>query len=882
MSELPEEVAEKAESVDAEGPFSFASDDQPLPAVDLNLQADEALLIQDISIAPAKMSLSGRTVLDIVVPEDRPQLRKVAEKVLADGGIERLRVRIDMGDSPYAMLGVAKLTGECPLGISALFLSNDDYLFGPDVDEAALYRELFERLPISVYFKGADTALLRANTNMVRSLGFTHPRDVLGMSDDEIAAHHDNNVSAEPEHTDQFVLDTGVPVVGVTQVETYEDGSSKVVHVSRFPIRNRDGQIVGTMGFSHDVTQSTRVVEALARSEQRYALAAKASRDGIWDYSIENDVFEFSPRMRELLGLPVTADTMSGNDVFETAPHNERAKIWNACLSLIEQTTEYFEELIGLELENGEKRWLEIVGTALVVDGEVVRLVGSAADVTDDREREARLSYMARHDPLTSLANRRLILEKVNEALENKSPAVLLSLDLDDFKVINDSLGHQAGDEVLHEVARRLSEVAGPDHLLGRLGGDEFALLVTGDDVERGEELAESMLNHVRKEVQVSGLDLYTTVSIGLVTLDDTYFDANQVFRDADIALYEAKKNGRARWEVFHKGLRSAADDELDRQVVVRRAVQKNAFFLVYQPIFDSRTRQVTGVEALLRLTQENGLVETPAAFLPYLEQTELILEVGEWVIDESLKTLAMWRAESLVGDEFRMALNVSRKQFTGDRLAETILAAVKRHGLAGSNVVIEVTETAVADGDSTIVPTLERLRENDIKVALDDFGTGQSSLAVLHDLPVDILKIDKSFTNRIDSDNEEPVTRAALWLAKSMGLVTVAEGVENESQHEWLIKQGCDMVQGYLLARPVRSDDLAPLLRDVPEVSELELDEKSEPADLWDFGDEEAREAAWKALHDRPSDLKMLADFRGGLAAVAKRKRAESDSVDK
>lgn len=880
MSQLPEEAVDPTDSPDEEGPFSFASDEHPLPAVDIDLQADEALLIHRISIAPPNLSLSGRTVLDVVVPDDRPQLREVAEKVLAVGGMERLRVRIDMGDSPYAMLGIAKLTGECPLGISALFLNDNESIFGPDVDEASLYRELFERLPISVYFKDADTSLLRANTNMVRSLGFTHPRDVLGMSDDEIVEHHDGSVGAQPEQSDQRVIDTGVPVVGVTQVESYEDGSTKVVHVSRFPIRDRGGKIVGTMGFSHDVTQSTRVVEALARSEQRYALAAKASRDGIWDYSIEKDLFEFSPRMRELLGLPVTADTMPGQDVFESAPHSERARIWNACLSLIDQSSESFEELICIELEGGEKRWLEIVGTALVVDGEVVRLVGSAADVTDDREREARLSYMARHDPLTSLANRRLVLEKVNEALESDSPAVLLSLDLDDFKVINDSLGHQAGDEVLHEIARRLSEVAGPDHLLGRLGGDEFALLITGEDVVLVEDIAESMIKHVRKEVKVSGLDLYTTVSIGVVALDDTYFDANQVFRDADIALYEAKKNGRARYEVFHKGLRSAADDELDRQVVVRRAVQKNAFFLVYQPIFDSTTRQVTGVEALLRLTQENGLVETPAAFLPYLEQTELILEVGEWVIDESLKTLAMWRAESLVGDEFRMALNVSRKQFTGDRLAQTILGAVKRHGLAGSNVVIEVTETAVADGDSTIVPTLELLRANDIKVALDDFGTGQSSLAVLHDLPVDILKIDKSFTNRIDSDNEEPVIRAALWLAKSMGLVTVAEGVENESQHEWLIKQGCDMVQGYLLARPVCSEDLAPLLRAVPVVSEQDAGVKAEPADLWDFGDEEAREAAWTALHERPNELKMLEDFRGGLAAVAKRKRAERNSA--
>ena len=851
--------------------FSFASDEHSTPAVDLNLQADEALLIQRISIAPPNSEWEGRSLLDLVVSEDRPRLREAAEKVLSGGGLERMRVRIDLGDTPYALIGIAKLAGSCPLGVSGIFLEDGEYLFGFDVDEAALYRELFERLPISVYFKDANAAFVRANTNMVRSLGLTHPRDVLGLSDAQIAEHSENYLGEQPEETDQHVIDSGIPVVGVTQVELFADGSSKVVHVSRFPIRDRSGQIVGTMGFSHDVTQSTRVVEALARSEQRYALAAKASRDGIWDYSIETRSFELSPRMSELLGLGTTTDSISSEELFSGFDSEQARRFWDACKGLIDQTSESFEELVRLDSPVEGHRWLEFVCTALIVDGEVVRLIGSAADVTDDREREAHLSHLARHDPLTSLANRRLVLEKVNEALESDSPAVLLSFDLDDFKVINDSLGHQAGDEVLREIASRLCEVAGSEHLLGRLGGDEFALLVTGEEVVLAEAIAAEIIENVRREIHISGLDLYTTVSIGLVELTDSYSDANQVFRDADIALYEAKSKGRARYEVFHRGLRSAADDELNKQLFVRRAVQRNSFFLVYQPIFDSETHQITGVEALLRLTQEDGTVETPAAFLPYLEQTELILEVGEWVIDESLKTLAIWREQDLVGDEFRMALNVSRKQFTGDRLAPSILDAIDRHGLAGSNVVVEVTETAVADGDAKIAPTLEFLRSKGIKVALDDFGTGQSSLAVLHDLPVDILKIDKSFTNRIDSGNEEPVTRAALWLAKSMGLVTVAEGVESESQHEWLIKQGCDMVQGYLLAMPVRAEHFALLLAEAPRRVEVE----TQTEDSWSFGDEEAREAALQALHRREESLKTLANLRGGLAAVAEKRRA-------
>ncbi len=868
MSAIPEgdpEASSTPADKDGDLGFSFASDELARAAVDFDIQADEALLIQKVVTAPPSFPLTGRSVLDLVVPEDRQRLREVAEQVLVEGGIRRLRVRVDMGDKPYALLGVAQLAGETSLGISALFLADSESMYGADIDEAALYRELFERLPISVYFKDREARIVRANTNLVRSYGFTHLRDIVGASDEDLFQDREQNAD---EHSDRAVLKSGMPIVGVTQVEPTTEGSNKVVHVSRYPIRGRDGQIVGTMGFSHDVTQSSRVVEALARSEQRYALATKASRDGIWDYSLESDSFELSPRMCELLGTAITTEPLSATEARAWIVPHDQDRLNRSFRDLITGDTEAVEELVCVKTAEGSNRWLELVGTALRVDGRAVRLIGSAADVTDDREREARLNHLARHDPLTSLANRRLILERLNEVLEQNRPAVLLSLDLDHFKVINDSLGHQAGDDVLRQIAERLSDVAGSDHLLGRLGGDEFALLINDGDIAVAEEIATQMIRHVRKELTVSGLDLFTTASIGLVAIDDTYTDANQAFRDADIALYRAKANGRSRYEIFRPELRVAADDELDRQVVVRRAVQNNDFFLMYQPIFDAVSRQVTGVEALLRLTPGNGETETPAAFLPYLEQTELIFEVGAWVIDEALRTLSSWRADNLVGDEFRMALNVSRKQFQGERLSALVLEAVERHGLPGSSVVIEVTETAVADGNTTIVPTLESLRRNGIKVALDDFGTGQSSLAVLHDLPVDILKIDKSFTNRIDSDREEPVIRAALWLAKSMGLVTVAEGVETESQHAWLIDMGCEMVQGYLFGKPVRSEDLGSLF----DRTRTHIQPAPELEDSWKFDDEEAREAAWNALHRRSAPRPTLAEWAQKINAAPNR----------
>ncbi len=832
--------------------FSFALGEGSLSALDLDLQADSALLVQNVMIAPNGSALAGRTILDLVVPADRAVMREAAEEVLVSGGITRVRLRLDLGDSPYVLFGLAKLSGGLPLGVSGLFLDEETSMYGSDIDESSLYRELFERLPISAYFRDQNSAILQANTNMIRDLGFSHPRDVIGKPSEELFDPSDVRFHAPG---DAEVRSSGMPMIGVTEVETLPDGSSKVVHVSRFPVRNRDGEIVGTMGFSHDVTQSARVVDALALSEQRYALAAEASRDGIWDYDVENQTYDASPRTCTLLGIPPTSDPISAYDLAPLFAERDLARINRAFKRVIDGVDDRVHELFSIEASDGKQSWVEIIGAAFTVDGRVTRIVGSAADVTEDRERESRLQYLARHDPLTGLANRRVLVQKVNEALRSEAASWLLSLDLDNFKVINDSLGHQAGDDVLCQIADRLRSVAGSEHLLGRLGGDEFAMLIRDRDRDAVEVLVADITEALREVLYVSGLDLYTTVSTGVVHLNETYVDANQAFRDADIALYSAKSHGKARHEIFEPELRAAADDELDRQVFVRRAVRNNAFFLMFQPIFDTNTRQLTGVEALLRLAQEDGTIETPTAFLPYLEQTELIMEVGEWVVEEALSTLAGWREHNLVGDNFRVALNVSRKQFQTERLATVVLDAVERHGLAGEDVVLEVTETAVAHEDSELAPTLEHLRSKGIKIALDDFGTGQSSLAVLHDLPVDILKIDKSFTSRINAENEEPVTRAALWLAKSMGLVTVAEGVETESQFEWLIDHGCEMVQGYLLGKPMMAAEIPQLFNRLQTVIQP-AEEEEQP---WDFDDEEAREAAWAALNARSTKKKSV-----------------------
>lgn len=789
-------------------PALSAAAPKPPTAFDLNIFCDDSFVVRRVGVEPFGLHCQGRSVLDTVVSADRRALREVVEATMQGGEVNRLHVRLNMGDAPHMLVGMTKLDDANGLGISGLFLVDEDRsMFGQHVDELSLYRDLIERLPVSIFFKDHDARFVGANPRLARTLGQRAVADVIGKTDEVL--HHPDEAELHKQ-SDAQIIESGRPIIGMVESQTRNDGTVEVMQTSKFPIRDRDGGIVGLMGFSHDVTEPTALVEALAQSEQRYALAARATRDGIWDYDLGRDEAVFSPRCCQLLDIPITADPVPWSQIATRLQDEHIGLISNAVRALRGNPNGVFTETVAVVLRDGSERWVEMVGTSLAVDGEVVRVIGSATDITDERHHTSRLEYLATHDPLTGLGNRRALIERIESTLEEGEEAGLMMLDLDYFKVINDSLGHQAGDEVLSEISARLQEVLQHKHTIVRLGGDEFAVLVTNRTRTQILRSATAIAQAIRERITVSGLDLFMTASIGVVYVDETHDKADQLLRDADIALYAAKGEGKSRVKVFEPLMRSAAQHALDQQMSIRKAVNNNDFLLRYQPIIDAKTRRIRGVEALLRLSPEGGPIKAPDEFLPYLEQTDLIVEVGEWVIESALAALSSWRAQNLVDDDFTVAINVSRKQFQTDRLGSYVLDALDRYGLVGKNVILEITETAVLHHDTSIVEILERLREHGIRIAIDDFGTGQSSLAVLYDLPVDILKIDKSFTDRIlQNAGDEPVISAAFYVARSMGLVTVAEGVEAEHQAEWLKSQECDLLQGYLFSQPISPDEL-------------------------------------------------------------------------
>lgn len=666
--------------------------------------------------------------------------------------------------------------------------------------ELEIVLTLLQRVPCLVFIKDVEHRFVFANEMMLRSFGLTSEDQVLGATDHDI---HPPELAAIYREMDDQIVATGQPIIDHEDRQMRLDGQVEVVRTTKLPIRDRSGAVVGTMGYSANLTEPTRLSEALIISEQRYALAAKATRDGIWDLHVRSNEVVLNPRAAHLLGMTVHDEPVDGDTILDALLPGHADRLRDAITRVIVEPTEELRLDVALDID-GEPRTVELIATAVVVDGRCVRVVGSAADITAERERERELFHQATHDDLTGLPNRRALMAQLAAGSGH-----LLYLDLDSFKTVNDSLGHHAGDELLIGVARRLTSLAEDAQLLtvGRFGGDEFAVLAPSSSSDQAALLATRIARLLSTPFRISGVDIYTTVSVGIVRFEATD-DPAGVLRDADIALYDAKAAGKARASVFRTEMRDAAAEALDLGMRIRKAVEHLDFELHYQPIVSADTHRITSVEALLRWAPPGRPLEAPSRFLPYLEETKLIAAVGRWVVDESCRQLADWRRRDPSMANVRMSINVSRVQFETGGLARTVFQAIDEHGLGPGDVIVEITETAIGSGTPELTEQLSELRRRGVLIAMDDFGVGQSSLAMLCDMPLDVLKIDRSFTRRILDRTGDPVIRSILDLARELGLETVAEGVEADEQAHWMTANGCVHLQGYLLGRPVPAGD--------------------------------------------------------------------------
>ena len=451
--------------------------------------------------------------------------------------------------------------------------------------------------------------------------------------------------------------------------------------------------------------------------------------------------------------------------------------------------------------------------------GQIIGTLGISRDITAQIQAERALAHQALHDPLTGLANRVALMDRLAQALvameRHHSRLAVLFIDLDNFKEINDSFGHDAGDLVLAEIGRRLTGIARRSDTVARLGGDEFVVLCPELDESSGpENIGGRIVYTIGVPYIDNGRNLSVTCSVGIAVTSDPATEPDRMIRDADVTMFEAKRAGRSRYHVSRSGHRAGAS-RITLRTELSRAIQNNELFLAYQPLFSLQTQVLVGAEALVRWRHPERGVLPPSGFIPFAEESGLIDSIGSFVLEEACGQLAQWSCQVGWPADFTVAVNVSGRELSGHVLRERVADTLRRHGVRPAQLCLEIAETALIQHVSEVQETLALLSATGVRVALDDFGTGYSTLGRLRQLSADTLKIDRSFVEHISrSYRDQQIVAAVIAMAHALGMTVIGEGIENSRQLSTLRLLGCDLGQGYFLAPPLTATALARRVR--------------------------------------------------------------------
>ena len=547
--------------------------------------------------------------------------------------------------------------------------------------------------------------------------------------------------------------------------------------------------------------------------EARYASLIKNASDVIMIADVDGRLRFASPAAERTFGMH--PDDLVSRNLLDLWGEADRERL-AAFLAEVAATRGRSIGPVEVTVGNGTRRsTLESVGSNLLDDPAIAGLALNFRDVSERKALEEQLRQLAFHDPLTLLANRSLFRNRVQHALaltqRSHQRLAVMFLDLDNFKNVNDSLGHDAGDRLLQAAAQRLVKSTRPSDTVARLGGDEFAILLEGINESTDVEcIAAAITRSFDEPLQLDGSDTHIAASIGIAfsQADD---DTEQLLRNADIAMYSAKAAGKARFVVFQPRMQEQLRERLRLEEDINRALERNEFFVEYQPVIDLTRRELLGVEALVRWNHpEQGLV-MPGAFITAAEESGQIVELGRWVLIEACRSVKAWRDSIVAGDGLRVAVNISGRHLQHADLVADVRSALEISGLEPENLVIELTESTIMHNTEVNLERFRELKSLGVRLAIDDFGMGYSSLSYLHRFPIDILKIDRSFVGRLTEQDDGPeLARAVVMLGETLGLETVAEGVEHEDQVAKLLELGCVAAQGFLFARSSSLADVA------------------------------------------------------------------------
>lgn len=558
---------------------------------------------------------------------------------------------------------------------------------------------------------------------------------------------------------------------------------------------------------------------ALRQSEERYRLAIEGANDGLWDWDILNDKAYISPEWQKKLGFACNEIQSHHSKWLERIHPEDRKMVRSNLQEHFAGKTLHYKSEYRVKDRDGVYIWILSRGKAKRnADGKPVRMAGSYTDISERKEALRKINKLAYYDQLTGLYNQLRFIQKLKAELKDVEATgetgAIMFIDLDNFKTINDTLGHAMGDKVLKKIAKKLSEAIDDTAILARFGGDEFILLQreasTGETII---ETAKKLMAFFKTPWQVENYEFYLTASMGITIYPNDGRDADELLKNVDTALYNAKELGKNSYRFFQKSMYEKAIKRADMEKSLRYGIEKNEFLLYYQPLIDAKTGDIVELEALVRwLHPQKGLI-SPLEFIPLAEEKGLIVPLGHWILEAACRQNVIWQQKGY--RHFNIAVNISPIQLQSIDFLESLEQVLKNTGLAPQYLTLEITESALMKSIDSTSTILRKIKNMGIHISLDDFGTGYSSLHYLKKLPIDTLKMDKAFVNDINGHNsDEAITGAIIALAHQMRLDVVAEGVETKEQWTLLSSQNCDKVQGYLLSKPLPAEEVEKILR--------------------------------------------------------------------
>jgi diguanylate cyclase (GGDEF)-like protein len=555
--------------------------------------------------------------------------------------------------------------------------------------------------------------------------------------------------------------------------------------------------------------------EELKASQERYFLASEAANDALWDWNLQTGKVYYSKRWREMLNIPDDKITDTIEDWFSRIHPDHRKIVKQSIDQHLQGITNKIEIEHQLKTEQNQYLWILVRGLTSQKDGKVIRIAGSQTDITFRKHYEESLYKSAFHDELTGLANRALFINRLDQVISRtkrlgEKGAAVLFVDLDRFKYINDTLGHEMGDEVLKIVAKVLQNHTRATDTVSRFGGDEFTVILDPIyHLDEAKAIAERILKSLNKSYRITRKEVHIASSIGLTLVTRTMTNAESVLRNADLAMYQAKSGGKSRLEIFDQTQHEKLLLKMQIEADLRYYISRDKLLVFYQPIVDLKTSKVASFEALLRWFHPKRGYISPVQFIPLAEEVGLIGKIGQSVLEKVILQLKAWIDE--VGEEDcpHIGVNISVRQLMDDNHFDLIILTLKALGDYCRFIHVEITESVIIKDPDLMIKRLEEITVLGIKISIDDFGIGYSSLSYLHNFPFDTLKIDKEFISGMMIEKKtEQLVKTMITLAKDLNLKTVAEGIENIEQMKKLQELGCTYGQGYYFSLPLRAED--------------------------------------------------------------------------